>query len=114
MWEKVKTWIKKKALNTIGLGQIVEWLNGKKTILGSIQLLLWIAVVAVPIIFPEYLIYAEYAKKIAEELANLGIPMDFVLVSGTGTTAIGLINKILKTFGWSPETPKILEIKKNK
>lgn len=78
------------------LKAIWKFLDGKKTVLGSIQLLLFVLIWVLPPLFPEFKLVGEYARKIVEFINSQGIDMDIVLVEASGLTLLGLYHKMVK------------------
>lgn len=73
----------------------VEYVNGKKTLLGLITLAFWVVLYALPALFPEYAFVAQYAQNILEFLVGSGVAIDQGLLTlGGGLTVIGLLDKL--------------------
>ncbi len=78
---------------------MIEWFNGKKTVIGAISLLLWVTIYAIPAFTPEYNWITIYATQVRDVLNASGIQLDNSLFNaGAGFTVVGLIDKIRKLF----------------
>ncbi len=78
---------------------IAEILNGKKTVIGAISLLLWVTIYAIPAFTPNYNWITVYATQVRDFLQASGIQIDNSLFNvGAGFTVVGLIDKIRKLF----------------
>lgn len=86
----------------------VKWLNGKKTILGCIQL----ALLALVYLAPAEWGGSELAKQIADFLTASGLDL-VVLDSGVAFLIIGLAHKVLKLAKIAPRPEKKLAIDVN-
>lgn len=76
---------------------IITWLNGKKTALGAISLLLWITIYALPAFHPEYNWITVYGTNARDFLLSIGINLDRELFNaGVGVTVLGLGDKVRK------------------
>ena len=76
----------------------VEWLNGRKRILGLISLALWAIIYVVPAVCTTSVcsILATVGVQVHAFLVSLGIDLDSTLLDvGTGLTVIGLIDWIV-------------------
>ena len=81
------------------VGKIVKWLDGKKTAVGALNLLLWVAIYAVPAFTPDYNWITEYATKIRDLLLAGGINLDADLFNvGVSFTVVGLADKFRKLY----------------
>jgi len=101
--------IKETLLKWLVPSKWVTWLNGKKRILGAIQLVLWVLVFAIPRVKPEWAFLAATGLKVQEFLQGLGLDVGSALLSsGTGFTVVGLLDWIM---GHKPSklTAKLLE-----
>jgi hypothetical protein len=81
-------WIKKRLANLVGLSfipKLGEWLNGKKTVLGAIVLVLYV-LEAVPSVFPECSACPQIAVAIQQALEFLGVSL----------VGLGVTHKVLK------------------
>lgn len=79
--------------------RLVKWLDGKKTILGAIQLVLWVLIYGVPVVAPQYAYIAELGLWIQGLLQSAGLDIGGELLgAGTGLTIIGLLDKIRKMY----------------
>lgn len=77
--------------------KIVSWLDGKKTTIGAINLLLWVAIFAIPAFTPQYNFITLYATQIRDLLIDSGFNIDNELFNtGVGFTILGLVDKIRK------------------
>lgn len=95
-------WIEEKikgiVLNRVVV-KVAAWLEGKKTVIGAINMLLWIAIYAIPAFTPQYNFITVYATMIRDALQSAGIDLDNELFNaGVGFTVVGLIDKIRKLF----------------
>lgn len=78
---------------------MITWLNGKKTTIGAISFLLWIAIYAMPAFTPDYNFITVYATNLRDILQASGINLDNELFNaGAGFTVVGLIDKVRKLF----------------
>jgi len=93
----MRAWIMKLILGK-WLKPIWDFLNGNKTYLGIVQIVLGIAIWVVPEISSELGYIAEFAKQIANLMGTAGIDLGTVLTSGAGFTLVGLVHKIIKLF----------------
>lgn len=74
-------------------------LNGKKTTIGAISLLLWITIYAMPAFTPNYNWITIYATQVRDFLQASGVQLDNSLLNvGAGFTVVGLVDKIRKFF----------------
>lgn len=81
------------------LVKVVAWLDGKKTAIGAINLLLWVAIYAIPAFTPNYNWIVDYAMWLRDALKGAGIDIDNELFNaGVGFTVAGLLDKIRKLF----------------
>lgn len=89
--------IKELILNNLkGIG---GYFNGKKTTLGAISLLLWVAIYAMPAFTPDYNWITVEATRIRDMMQMLGFNIDNELFNvGAGLTVVGLADKIRKLF----------------
>lgn len=79
--------------------KFINILNGKKTIIGAISLLLWVTIYAIPAFTPEYNWITVYATQLRDILIASGLELDNSLFNiGAGFTVVGLIDKIRKLF----------------
>jgi hypothetical protein len=79
---------------------IVKFLEGKKTWLGMISLVLWAMIYAIPVIHPQWAFVADWARNIQHLLASIGLPLDDgLLTGGMGLTIIGLLDKVRRLLG---------------
>ncbi len=96
--------LKKKALLWLLPRSIAGWLNGKKTVLGLVQIALWVMIYALPVLAPEWQT-AEIGKLAQEMLLSAGVDaagaLWLLLESGLGFVLVGLVHKLLKRFGWA-------------
>lgn len=95
-------WIEEKikgiVLNRVVV-KVAAWLEGKKTVIGAINMLLWIAIYAIPAFTPQYNFITVYATMIRDALQSAGIDLDNELFNaGVGFTVVGLIDRIRKLF----------------
>ena len=78
---------------------IVKFLEGKKTWLGMISLVLWAMIYAVPVIHPQWAFVADWARNIQHRLSSIGLPLDDgLLTGGMSLTLIGLLDKLRRLF----------------
>lgn len=96
------SWIKDK-LEAFLLGRVVErivkWLDGKKTAIGALNMVLWIAIYAIPAFTPDYNWITEAATKIRDALQAGGINLDNDLFNvGVSFTVVGLMDKFRKLY----------------
>lgn len=90
----IDRWLKGIFLNRLVL-RIAKALEGKKTVIGAINLLLWIAIYAVPAFTPDYNWITVAATQIRDALIAAGINLDNELFNtGVGFTVVGLFDKI--------------------
>lgn len=90
-------WLKNYAIKMFlgtKLSKIWAYLEGKKTITGSISLLLTIGIWIIPIAFPQWEIVGVIARQIAEFLQSNGVDMQEALSASSGLTVIGLLDKL--------------------
>lgn len=103
------SWIKEKIegfLITRVVARIAGAISGKKTIVGAISLLLWVAIYAIPAFTPEYNWIVVYATQLRDLLLTHGVVLDNSLFNaGVGFTVVGLADKARKIY---------LEYKKDK
>jgi len=91
--------LKNKILSWLIPSKWIHWLNGKKRILGAIQLGLWVLIYAIPRVKPEWTFIAAAGIQIQGFLMNLGLDMgNELLTGGVGFTAVGLIDWVLDHF----------------
>ena len=89
--------IKSTLIKWLLLSEWMEWLKGKKRILGVVSLLLYAAIYVVPELWPELAYISPIAANIAKQLASLGIPLDTTLSgAGIGLTVLGFLDWIAK------------------
>jgi hypothetical protein len=89
-------WIKKYVVGLF-LGRLIKLLDGKKTVIGALSLLLWVAIYAIPAFTPEYNFIVTYAQAIRDYLLASGISLDNDLFNtGIGFTVVGLADKVRK------------------
>ncbi len=96
------SWIKNK-IESFLIGRVLNkailYLDGKKTVIGAINLLLWVFIYAVPALFPEYSFLTVYATQIRDALAAGGVVLDNSLFNtGVTFTVVGLIDKVRKLY----------------
>ncbi len=94
------TWIQRKlegiALSRI-LKKLVDYLDGKKTVVGALSLLLWVAIYALPAFTPNYNWITVIATQIRDTLQASGVQLDNSLFNaGVGFTVLGLVDKVRK------------------
>jgi len=71
----------------------IKWLQGRKRILGAIQLVLWVLIYALPALHPDWQAFAVVGQKIQEFLVSLGLDIGGELLgSGVGFTVVGLLD----------------------
>lgn len=90
--------IKGKILGWLVPSVWVDWLNGRKRILGAIALILWVAIYAVPAlcVTPTCSTIAMIGATVRDFLAAQGIVLDGPLLTAGGTlTIIGVIDWIV-------------------
>lgn len=76
---------------------IIASLDGKKTVLGAITLVLWVVIYAIPTLWPDLAYIADWGKQLQELLESQGLVFDKELLgTGLGLTLIGLIDKVRK------------------
>lgn len=97
------SWIKDKitklVINNV-VSKLIGWLQGKKTVIGALSLVLWVMIYAVPVVFPQLGVIADAAKSVKDALEAGGINLDAELFStGVGFTVVGLFDKFIKLFG---------------
>ena len=93
--DKIRNWLLSRYID-----KLVKYLDGKKTVIGAINLLLWVCIYAVPAFTPHYSWITELATQIRDTLQSSGIDLDNELFNtGLGFTIVGLISKIIKLFG---------------
>lgn len=74
----------------------IDWLLGRKRVLGVISLALWAAIYGVPAVYPEMGWMAETGLKMQGALEALGANFEGSLVTaGAGLTVVGLVDWIL-------------------
>jgi len=73
-------------------------IDGKKSLVGGYTLVLWIMLYVVPVVDPSLLVYAEYAKQIADFLSSMGISPLPWLYTSSGLTIIGGVDKARKMY----------------
>lgn len=86
-------------ITSIFVNRLTKWLTkqleGKKTVIGAISLLLWVAIYAIPAFTPNYNWVTLYAVQIRDALQSAGIQLDNSLFNtGVGFTIVGLVDKI--------------------
>ena len=96
----MRTWIMKLILGK-WIKPLIKLLDGRKTLLGLIQLILGLAIWVVPQagFGDSSTMIINLARIIAEFLDSSGIDMGSLLISGAGFTLVGVIHKIKKIFG---------------
>lgn len=94
----IKSWAQKFVLGR-AIAPIVGYLKGKKTAIGAVSLLLWVAIYAMPAFGEKYNWIVQAGTMIRDTLQSNGIVLDNSLFNvGTGMTVIGLSGKILDVF----------------
>ena len=78
------------------LKDLVDWLNGKKTLLGIIAFILSACILVIPQQFPELIVVAEWATRIAEFLKNIGVDLETLNGIAAGLAGFGLAHKAVK------------------
>jgi hypothetical protein len=92
----IKKKVKQFVLGRI-LKEVVQAIDGRKTLIGAVNLLLWVAIYAIPAFTPEYNQITEYAVWIRDGLAESGLVLDNELFNiGVGFTLVGLVDKVRK------------------
>ena len=96
------TWIARK-FESIVLKRVVfkvaDFLDGKKTTIGALSLVLWVVIYAIPAFTPEYNFLTVYAVFIRDSLQANGIQLDNDLFNtGVGFTVVGLLDKVRKLY----------------
>lgn len=95
---KIENWVKGIFINRATV-KIAEYLNGKKVLIGAVNLLLWITIYAIPAFTPQYNFITLYAVQIRDALQAAGLNLDNELFNaGVGFTVLGLADKIRKLF----------------
>lgn len=95
---KIEDYIKGVFINRLTV-KVAEFLNGKKTAIGAVNLLLWVAIYAIPAFTPEYNFITVYATQVRDYLIAAGIELDNSLFNtGVGFTVVGLVDKIRKLY----------------
>lgn len=90
--------VQKYAVKSV-LAKVANWLNGKKTAIGAVNLLLWVALYAIPAFTPQYNWITVIATQIRDGLNAAGLNLDNQLFNaGVGFTVVGLVDKIWKLF----------------
>lgn len=90
MIQRVRFWVLELVLKPV-----VDWARGKKTVLGAISLLLWVAIYAIPAVKPELAYVADAGKLVKEFLEGAGLSLDKELLgAGLGLTVVGLVDKV--------------------
>lgn len=90
--------IKKLVINRVVI-KVVEYLKGKKTAIGAVSFLLWVAIYAMPAFTPQYNFITQYAVVIRDAMQAAGIDLDNELFNaGVGFTLVGLVDKIRRLF----------------
>ncbi len=80
--------------------KVKDYLEGKKTIIGAINLLLWVAIYAIPAFTPQLNWITSIATQIRDILQSSGINLDNELFNvGVGFTVVGLADKLKRLFG---------------
>jgi len=91
--------MKEKLLAWLVPSRWVDWLNGRKRLLGMIQLTLWVLIYAIPAMRPEWMWLASIGGKIQVFLNGAGLDLgNELLASGTGFTVVGLVDWVLNHF----------------
>lgn len=91
----IKSWAQKLILGR-AIAPVVSYLKGKKTAIGAVSLLLWIAIYAMPAFGPNYNWVVQAGTTIRDTLQSNGIVLDNSLFNvGTGMTVIGLVGKVM-------------------
>lgn len=85
-----------KVLGLTILGDVAEWLNGRKTYLGLVNLALSAVIILVPVYFPELTALSSVALRIQELLTNLGVDIQTVNLAAAGVVGWGLSHKAVK------------------
>ena len=75
-----------KLLGFFWLKDLVDWINGRKTVIGIISLLLGVAIQVVPAVFPEASEVSQWAERIQDFLINIGVVL----------TPVGAGHKVVK------------------
>jgi len=88
-------WLKEKAIGLLIPTNWIEWLKGKKTVLGAISFLLWFLIYALPAVRPDLIEVAALARQLQVYLAGLGIDINGFIEAGAGLTVVGLLDKLL-------------------
>lgn len=90
--------IKKIVVNRLTV-RLVEYLKGKKTVIGAVSFLLWVAIYAMPAFTPQYNFITQYAVMIRDAMQAAGIDLDNELFNaGVGFTLVGLVDKVRRLF----------------
>lgn len=90
--------VEKLAINKIVV-KIANYLNGKKTAIGAVNFLLWVAIYAMPAFGPQYNWLTKDATILRDMLMSNGLNLDNELFNaGVGFTVVGLAHKVLKYF----------------
>jgi uncharacterized membrane protein len=90
-------WLKEKLAKLVIPSSWVAWLNGKKRLLGLIQLALWALIFGLPAIKPEWVFLAAIGTQIQHYMQAFGVNIGSeLLASGAGFTIIGLLDWISK------------------
>lgn len=81
------------------LVKLKTFLKGKKTAIGALSFLLWVAIYAIPAFTPQYNWIVVYATQLRDLLQSAGIDLDNELFnSGVGFTVVGLLDKLMSYF----------------
>ena len=91
--DNLKSW----ALRMLLPSNWVEWLKGKKRLLGVLSLVIWFCLYAAPTIFPQAQVLLGPIQAIRNFLAAAGIQLDASLFNaGAGLTVVGLCDWVAK------------------
>lgn len=96
MWidRKIEGWIMKTILGRIA-AKLAVYLEGKKTVIGAINLVLWILIYAMPAFTPNYNWLTAYATQFRDLLIAAGVNLDNELFNvGVSFTVVGLVDKL--------------------
>jgi hypothetical protein len=107
MFDWIKN-LKNKLIAKMIPSNLLEWLKGKKSLIGGISLALWFVAYGLPLFCanPICLTIGEYSIQLRQILESSGIPIDSALFdAGAGLTVYGLLDKISKYF----ITDKVIE-----
>lgn len=90
-------WLKTLVVEKL-LGGVVDWLNGKKTAIGALTLLVWTWAYVVPVLYPGAAGIIPFVQTIVDALSHAGVLDQELLAAGTGLTVVGLVHKAVKYF----------------